>query len=242
VARRCDRFLLAGSLFATMLLLWLVTRAKAEPALPRYLDPAIIRWRRPESAPVASIVNEVRRGAWDGPPPQVAVLSSLINSDINQLDGFAADVHRQTLATPWELLVCSEDAEVLAAFAAAFANRRYQWPPHFRWRTVQLAQDVGLYEIWDLLANLTSAVALTNWNADDRKHPASLATKWAVLRDQPEVDVVTSAIAVVWPDGPTPSWSEAVTDEGAARRHRHLVDVPRGAPLPRALRQARPAA
>jgi len=212
------RYLLVGSAAAAMLVLWRAQRTAtdAPPAVPAYLDPAVMRWRRPDG-PVASIVDDQRHGTWEGSPPQVAVISSVIKSDMTQLKGFAADVYRQTLEVPWELLVCSENAEVLRAFNDALSDDRYKWPPHFRWRTVQLAHDVGLYEIWDLLANMTSAMALTNWNVDDRKHPDSLATKWAVLRDHLEVDVVTSAIAVVWPEGPTPSWSESVTPEGAAR-------------------------
>jgi hypothetical protein len=96
----------------------------------------------------------------------------------------------------WEIVVASSDGEILRKFRDRIAREQScanTSPDHIR--TVHLHQDDGLYETWDvLIRNFTSGEFLTNWNADDRKHPRALAMKGSVLKHSPTIDVVSSSV------------------------------------------------
>ena len=110
---------------------------------------------------------------------------------------FVLDIFNQNFDMgPWEVVVASSDGEVLSEFRDLITlSRTCIDTSPLRIRTVHLRQDDGLYETWDLLIrNFTSGKFLTNWNADDRKHPQALATKVSVLKLSPTIDVVSSSV------------------------------------------------
>lgn len=157
--------------------------------------------------------------AWDThEPPQLTVITSVIASDIPNLHGFSLNVRRQRLRVPWELLVASESTAALAVIRAALGPFVANASCRLRLRILNLESDIGLYETWDMLAGIAAAPVLTNWNVDDRKDPEALATKLALLHARPSVAVVSSAVKVVWPNGPTPSWAHSTASPRGAKR------------------------
>eukprot|EP00808_Paulinella_micropora_P022202 g33599.t1 len=77
---------------------------------------------------------------------------------------------------------------------------------------VRFNQDPGLYSMWNFGARVMGrGEAITNWNADDRKHPDSLRLHWNALRDNPSVMVVGSAVLVTYT--PNLSWEQAAASK-----------------------------
>eukprot|EP00808_Paulinella_micropora_P017588 g3436.t1 len=77
---------------------------------------------------------------------------------------------------------------------------------------VRFNQDPGLYSMWNFGARVMGrGEAITNWNADDRKHPDSLRLHWNALGDNPSVMVVGSAVLVTYT--PNLSWEQAAASK-----------------------------
>ena len=110
---------------------------------------------------------------------------------------FVLDIFNQKFDLgSWEIVVASSDGRILSEFRNLITLfRTCEDNTPVRIRIVHLWQDDGLYETWDLLIrNFTSGKFLTNWNADDRKHPQALAKKVSVLQRSPTIDVVSASV------------------------------------------------
>ena len=118
--------------------------------------------------------------------------------------GFAADLLRQELRVPWEVVVGVHGAEAKRALEAAFAPLRMLRDGHqenatalgsssskgrpaafeslLSVRLVELPAAMGVFEAWDaLIARHCRGALLGGWELPDRRHPASLAAKARLL-------------------------------------------------------------
>ena len=118
--------------------------------------------------------------------------------------GFAADLLRQELRVPWEVVVGVHGAEAKRALEAAFAPLRVLRDGHqenatalgsssskgrpaafeslLSVRLVELPAAMGVFEAWDaLIARHCRGALLGGWELPDRRHPASLAAKARLL-------------------------------------------------------------
>src|SRR5690606_31125299 len=61
---------------------------------------------------------------------------------------------------------------------------------------LNLANDPGLYEVWNLGARLARGRYLSNANIDDRRAPEHLACLQTILDSKPDIDVASTALRV----------------------------------------------
>jgi hypothetical protein len=107
------------------------------------------------------------------------------------IDGFLANC---------EALEGYEDCQHLLMRPASPGQESQQLLSHVRRfpNTVylNLEQDPGLYEVWNLGARLATGRYLSNANIDDRRAPGQLKYLEAVLTEYPQVDVASTALRV----------------------------------------------
>jgi glycosyltransferase involved in cell wall biosynthesis len=85
---------------------------------------------------------------------------------------------------------------------------------------LNLAEDPGLYPVWNLGVRLSTACYVSNFNLDDRRAPEHLAQLQGVLNSMPEVDVASTALRIstqrnlAWADSSDcPVWFADVGDQ-----------------------------
>lgn len=62
--------------------------------------------------------------------------------------------------------------------------------------SIWLHKDPGLYDVWNMCCRLASAPYLSNANIDDRRAPSHVLRLAAILDNNPDVDVASSALRV----------------------------------------------
>ena len=107
---------------------------------------------------------------------------SVIEQDEHWLNGYMQGVQSQQMSHPWELVVATFDSCMhsnvhnRSVYLTEALLRDNQGAPFLQ--TIQLVRyeaDPGLYQTWDsLIQHVVGADIVTNWNVDDRKHPAAL--------------------------------------------------------------------
>lgn len=149
----------------------------------------------------------------DSKPTEVSVYCSLIGGKKERefLPNYVIDLLAQEGAPFFEVLVASADASILEDFRDIFVRQSEKKGAPMTVKTVRMQQDFGLYETWDyLISEISQGRFLTNWNVDDRKHRMSIAIKTHFLVQNPEVDVVSSA--VMMSSNPGFDWQACVTE------------------------------
>ncbi|VFM99307.1 MAG: Glycosyl transferase family 2 [Candidatus Kentron sp. G] len=142
--------------------------------------------------------------------PTVSLISSVFRGD-EFLDGFLANMaalEGYGQCEHWLIRAASPGDEHARLVAHVRAHPAAVY--------VNLSQDPGLYEVWNLGVRLATGRYLSNANIDDRRAPGQLARLQQVLQRHPEVSVAStplrlssqknssweqSAACPVWPAG-----------------------------------------
>jgi glycosyltransferase involved in cell wall biosynthesis len=131
---------------------------------------------------VAANLKPVQRG--------VTLISSIYRGDVF-LDGFLRNSAR---------LQGYADCEHLLVRAASPGNEHEGLVKHVRAHSgavyLNLAQDPGLYEVWNLGVRLATGRYLSNANIDDRRAPEHLAFLRDELASKTHVDVASAALRI----------------------------------------------
>ena len=156
---------------------------------------------RPQIAPPAG-----RRGQAAG--PAVTIFASVYAAD-DDLPQFLANICGQTAFDACELLLFDvrpshrdpdSVSDLISAYRATHPNVSHR----------PLAFDPGLYQIWNMAVQASSAPLLTNANLDDRKAPQALERHLTALREHPGIDVACAGMLVT--DTPHQTWESSTAD------------------------------
>ena len=144
----------------------------------------------------------------------VTLISSVFQGD-EYLDGFLRNA---------AMLQGYADCEHLLIRAASPGDEHARLVQHVRQHPgavyLNLAEDPGLYQVWNLGVRLSTARYLSNANLDDRRAPEHLAYLRGVLNSIPAVDLASTALRIStrknldWADSSDcPVWFADVGDQ-----------------------------
>lgn len=127
-------------------------------------------------------------GTVQRPGPRVSAISSIFNGDAF-LHGFLTDAqHWQGYADCEHLLIRAgsrgDEHANLLAHVRQHQNAIY----------INLDHDPGLYAVWNMGAQVSTAPYLTNANLDDRRAPQQISTLTEFLDQHPDVAAVSAAL------------------------------------------------
>eukprot|EP00457_Paulinella_chromatophora_P001024 gb/GEZN01001026.1/.p1 GENE.gb/GEZN01001026.1/~~gb/GEZN01001026.1/.p1 ORF type:complete len:968 (+),score=141.72 gb/GEZN01001026.1/:223-3126(+) len=155
-----------------------------------------------------SVMRTARADYW-ALEPAITVLVVIVRAE-EHLGHFLKQLPRQTAFKDSEFLFLSldegsepqENTRIGEEFCMGFVKK------HANAAFVSFQTDPGLYGMWNFATKLLArGTAITNWNADDRKHSDSLRRHWAALERYPEVMAVASAIMTTYT--PNLNWEDA---------------------------------
>ncbi|MBX3670111.1 MAG: hypothetical protein KF778_17050 [Rhodocyclaceae bacterium] len=148
---------------------------------PRRIDPWFYR-KAQESGTQA--------GSWQAGFASVTLISSIFRGD-EYLPGFLENcAGLQGYTNIAHLLVRAASPGQEHARLIEHARR---WPAAVY---LNLAQDPGLYEVWNLGTRLATSRYLSNANIDDRRAPTHVAHLQTILDNMPEVDTASTALRI----------------------------------------------
>lgn len=132
--------------------------------------------------------------------PRCTLLTSLFDGEAH-IDSFLANLsglHDYAALEHWVVRPASPGDEHarLMTHGRAHPNLIYLW----------LAQDPGLYEVWNRLSQLSTAPYLSNANVDDKRAPEQVSVLVSELDARPEIDVASTALWVT--TDPMATWDE----------------------------------
>jgi len=131
-----------------------------------------------------------RTSSWQPVVHSVTLISSIFRGD-EFLPGFLENCSR---------LQGYEDCEHFLIRAGSPGGEHGRLVEHVRQRPsavyLNLAEDPGLYEVWNLGSRLATGRYLSNANIDDRRAPEHVAKLKAVLDGDPDVDVASTSLRV----------------------------------------------
>lgn len=119
--------------------------------------------------------------------PRVSIITSVFNGD-EFIEGFMEDITHQTIFEQCELIIINanspgiKEESIIFEYMKKFSNIIY----------VKLAEDPGLYSVWNLGIKLSRGIYLTNANVDDRLSVDSLERHAHALDKYPDVAMVYS--------------------------------------------------
>jgi len=137
-------------------------------------------------------VEGARNTGWSLRPAnhELTLISSVFRGD-KDLDGFLRNA---------AMLVGYADCEHLLIRPASPGSEHDRLVQHVRDHPgavyVNLTDDPGLYQVWNLGVRWSTARYLSNANLDDRRAPEHLAHLLGVLRSMGEVDVASTALRI----------------------------------------------
>jgi hypothetical protein len=137
-------------------------------------------------------VEGARNTGWSLRPAnhELTLISSVFQGD-EYLDGFLQNA---------AMLQGYADCEHLLIRAASPGDEHARLVQHVREHPgavyLNLADDPGLYQVWNLGVRLSTARYLSNANLDDRRAPEHLAQLLGVLNSMGEVDVASTALRI----------------------------------------------
>jgi hypothetical protein len=118
--------------------------------------------------------------------PRVSVLVSVYNGD-EFIEGFFEDIIRQTIFNECEVLIGRADdtpgheQEIIERYVALY-------PDVIKY--IRMPTDPGLYAVWNILIENSSADLLTNMNIDDRRNPVCLEEQANSLENDLSIELV----------------------------------------------------
>jgi len=118
------------------------------------------------------------------PRPRVSIITSLYKGEAF-IKGFLEDMVGQTIFPECELLIFNADSPeneepVILEYCARYPNIHY----------TRLAQDPGLYGVWNCGVQVARAAFVTNANVDDRHNPEWLERQVTVLEQNADIALV----------------------------------------------------
>lgn len=122
--------------------------------------------------------------------PKVSIITSIFKGELF-IDGFLADITRQTIFSDCELILINANPPGTGQEYLAIEPYLERYPDQIIYK--QLEQDPGIYGVWNIGIKLASADYLTNANLDDRLAPDCYAVHARVLDQNPRVDLVYSS-------------------------------------------------
>jgi glycosyltransferase involved in cell wall biosynthesis len=116
--------------------------------------------------------------------PIVTIITSLYNGD-EFIEQFMIDVIRQTIFNQCEWIIINANSPgneeaVIKRYCAFFPNITY----------IRLQEDPGLYAVWNMAIQMSSAPFITNANVDDRLGVSAFQSHAQALLENPNVDIV----------------------------------------------------
>jgi len=129
-----------------------------------------------------------------GRGPKISIITSLYKGE-QFIEGFMKDIVRQTVFDQCELIIINANSpENEEPYIQPYLEK---YPNIFYFR---LAEDPGLYGVWNLGIKMAQGQYITNANVDDRLHPACYEIHSKALDDNPQIDLVYSDF--FWTDKP----------------------------------------
>jgi glycosyltransferase involved in cell wall biosynthesis len=118
--------------------------------------------------------------------PKVSIITSIFKGDA-YIEHFLADITRQTIFNQCELILINANSPgkeelVIRPYLKKYPNIIY----------IKLAQDPGLYGVWNIGIARATADFITNANLDDCRKPTCLAEHAEFLEKNSTIDVVFS--------------------------------------------------
>lgn len=119
--------------------------------------------------------------------PKITIITSVYNSD-QFIEGFLANITQQTIFEQCELILINANSPgeteeaVILKYLQKYSNIIYQ----------RLAQDPGIYGVWNLGVKQARGIYLTNANVDDRLLNNCYELHAQVLDNYPDIALVYS--------------------------------------------------
>lgn len=208
-------FLCSSQILSRKLLARFGTIYLAPSDLPAHIDSAVY-WQDVAEQRYLSLVREaLELSGWSSSVQEftrmrrefspsyrkVGLVTSIFNGD-RFLHGFLENVSRLVGYEQCEHFLVRANSpgnehDVLAEFVRRNEAAIY----------LNLSNDPGLYEVWNLAASLATAPILSNANVDDRRHPEHVVQLSRILREERDVDVASTPVRVS--AGESPSWEHS---------------------------------
>lgn len=124
--------------------------------------------------------------------PRVSIITSLYKGD-TFIKGFLKDITAQTIFKDCELIIINANSPGNEEAVIKPYLKRYKNIVYYR-----LAQDPGLYGVWNIALKKAKAPYVTNANVDDRLAVNALEVKARALDKHQDVDLVYSDIYITY--------------------------------------------
>lgn len=122
--------------------------------------------------------------------PKISIITSIFRGDFF-IEHFLADITRQTVFADCELILINANPPGTGHELDEISKYLSLYPGQIIYK--QLAQDPGIYGVWNLGIKLAHGKYITNANLDDRLAPDCYAVHSQILDHDQSVDLVYSS-------------------------------------------------